>query len=135
MCHRRVLLALFMLLALVGAVDRAEAQPINPTVVEFDVNPDHYVSVFGSPIVTRYEVRFYATPTSTTQIGQAVDLGKPSPVNDHVTITSTTLTQALPSGQYAARIVAVGPGGEAASDGLPFGRITAPSRPTAGVVR
>jgi len=70
MCHRRVLLLVLLVLACVGAVDRAEAQtPVtNPTAVVFTPSADHAT-------VTAYEFGYFAvgaaSPTQAASIAKA----------------------------------------------------------------
>lgn len=137
MCHRRVFVVL-LLLALVGAVDRAEAQTqvINPTGVEFDVSADHNTVVLGVPAVTKYELRIFLSATSPTPVS-TFDLGKPAPVGTKASVTNVAMFTPLQTGGYVARVVAIGPGGEGVSDPTdPFGKMGAPAKPTApGVIR
>lgn len=131
MRQSRVLVVLLLLLAFVGAVDRAEAQVINPTGVEFDVSADHATTVVGVPAVTRYELRIFLSAASPTPVS-TFDLGKPTPVGTKATVTNVAMFTPLVTGGYVARVVAIGPGGEGVSDPtVPFGKMLAPAKPTA----
>lgn len=129
-------IALLILVALVGAVDRSEAQVINPTGVEFDVSADHNTVVLGVPAVTKYELRIFLSATSPTPVS-TFDLGKPAPVGTKASVTNVAMFTPLQTGGYVARVVAIGPGGEGVSDPTdPFGKMGAPAKPTApGVIR
>lgn len=131
-----LLILLALLLSIVGFVDRAEAQVINPTGVEFDVSADHNTIVVGVPAVTKYELRIFLSATSPTPVS-TFDLGKPTPVGTKATVTNVAMFTPLSTGGYVARVVAIGPGGEGVSDPtVPFGKMAAPAKPTAaGVVR
>lgn len=128
-----LLLVLAVLLSILVGVDRAEAQVINPTTVEFDVSADHNVTVLGVPAVSKYELRIFAAgasaPTTT------FDLGKPTPVGIRARVQNPAIFTPLAMGDYVARVVAVGPGGDGVSEPtLPFGRLVTPAKPTAPVV-
>lgn len=131
-----LLILLALLLSLAGAVDRAEAQVINPTGVEFDVSADHNTVVVGVPVVARYELRIFLSAAAPTPVS-VFDLGKPSPVGIKATVRNVAMFTPLSSGGYVARVVAIGPGGEGVSDATdPFGKMGAPTKPTAaGVVQ
>lgn len=131
-----LVLAIVVLLGLFGAVERAEAQVINPTGVEFDVSADHATVVVGVPAVTKYELRIFTTLTAPLPV-TTFDLGKPTPVGTKATVTNVAMFTPLTTGGYVARVVAIGPGGEGVSDPtVPFGKMLAPAKPTApGVVR
>lgn len=135
MCHSRVLLLVLLVLACVGAVDRAEAQVINPTTVEFDVSADHNTVVLGQPAVTKYELRIFAVGAPAPMA--TFDLGKPVPVGVRARVVNPAIFTPLAMGEYLGRVVAVGPGGEGISDPTdPFGRLASPAKPTApGVSR
>lgn len=136
MCHSRVLCVFaFVLLVLVGAVARVEAQVINPTTVEFDVSADHNTVVLGQPAVTKYELRIFAV--GATAPVATFDLGKPVPTGVRAKVTNPSIFLPLAMGEYLGRVVAVGPGGEGISDPTdPFGRLATPAKPTApGVSR
>ena len=114
----------------------AEAQVINPRVVEFDVSADHNRTVLGQPAVTRYELRVYAEGASAPIT--TADLGKPTPAaGTRVSLDQSAVFAAVPLGAYVARVAAIGPGGEGVSDATaPFGRLSAPAAPAnAGVAR
>lgn len=123
-----LLLVLALLLGLIGAVDRASAQVVNPTAVEFTVSLDHSATVLGQAAVTRYELRIYAlgAPSPVTTF----DLGKPTPVGQTATVRNAAIFTPLSTGEYTARVAAIGPGGEGVSDQtVPFGRLVAPKPP------
>ena len=134
---RRVSLAVVLVLvALLTATIGAEAQVINPRVVEFDVSADHSRTVLGQPAVTRYELRVYAEGASAPIT--TADLGKPTPAaGTRVSLDQSAVFAAVPLGAYVARVAAIGPGGEGVSDATaPFGRLSAPAAPAnAGVAR
>ena len=124
-----LLLVLALLIGLFGILERADAQVVNPTAVEFTVSLDHSATVLGQAAVTRYELRIYAVgaPMPVTTF----DLGKPTPATGQtVTVTNAAIFTPLAVGEYVARVVAIGPGGEGASEATsPFGRLTAPRPP------
>lgn len=130
-----VAVAVTALVLVLGLASYAGAQVINPTTVEFDVSADHNVTVLGQPAVASYELRIYAVgaqaPVTT------VDLGKPTPTGIRARVTNPAIFTPLDKGEYIARVVAIGPGGDGVSDPtVPFGRMTAPAKPTApGVTR
>lgn len=130
-----LLLVLAVLLSILVSVDRADAQVINPTTVEFDVSADHNVTVLGVPAVQKYELRIYAVGASAPVT--TFDLAKPTPVGIRARVTNPAIFTPLDKGEYIARVVAIGPGGDGVSDPtVPFGRMTAPAKPTApGVTR
>lgn len=108
----------------------ADAQVINPRVVEFDVSADHSRVVLGQPAVTRYELRVFAEGASAPIT--TADLGKPTPASGtRVSLDQAAVFAAVPLGAYVARVAAIGPGGEGVSDATsPFGRLSAPSAPS-----
>lgn len=123
---RLFLTLLFLLVATVAAGQTV----INPTRVEFTVSLDHAVVLAdGQPMVTSYDVRFYAAgasePTSVSSIG------KPDP--DGSGVASVDISSVIiafpvsPTTQYVARVAAVGPTGEGVSDpSNPFLRVAPP---------
>lgn len=122
---RIVFATVFVLVAVAASAQTV----INPTRVEFTPSADHSVVFEGQPIVTGYQLQFFASgatdPTTT------VDLGKPAPVDGKISLPVDFA--AVPIGQvYTAKVAAYGPGGAAASEpSNPFGRLGPPAAPTA----
>lgn len=121
-------------LAWIGLPAPVAAQTVvNPTAVEFEPSADHAAVFLGSPVVTRYELRFQfvgATEPVTT-----VDLGKPSPQDGKIRVTVPQFLTLTPKTEYEARVAAIGPGGEGVSTPTdPFGRSGPPAAPTAAAV-
>ena len=103
---RRLLLAACLLLCGIGV---AQAQVVNPTVVQFTISAD-------DATVIRYDLQFYLT-SAPTVIVRTVNLGKPTPVAGVDTVDFSVLTTyPLPDGTYQARVVAVGSSGSGTSD-------------------
>lgn len=122
----RRLIALAWLGLLVPAF--ASGQVTNPSGVSFDVSADHDVLVLGVPAVARYELRITAVGEATVT---TFDLAKPVPVGVTATVVNAAMFAPLAMGEYVARVVAIGPGGEGVSlPTVPFGRLTAARAPT-----
>ena len=124
-------------LILVTAATAAGQVVMNPTAIEFTASSDHVVvAADGSPVVTRYEARFYLGGAASPV--QVHDLGKPAPgVNDVIRVANPAMF-AVPivtgTETYTARVAAIGPGGEGLSEPSgPFSRIKPPTAP--GAVR
>lgn len=99
-------LALFVLVS-VPALASAQGTVLNPRRAEFTVAGDHQD-------VVRYELRHYRAGESTPV--RIDNLGKPTP---DAAGTATATFPALPDDPgvvYVARVVSIGPGGEAASE-------------------
>jgi lysozyme family protein len=112
----------------------AGAQPVkNPRIVEFDTSADHAVIEFGVPVVARYELRLYA-PGASAPITVS-DLGKPAA--GRVSFDRASVFALVPAvGDYEARVVAIGPGGEGPSEPVPFAAaVRVPAGVTGFVVR
>lgn len=150
MCHRRVLaVVLFLLLALVGAVDRADAQtnpcaPIPTTPVVLTTTSTYCVEVGadyelvypgGQPAITEYAIEFYLK--GATGPFYTVSIGKPAKGSDG------TLRGTVPPPQgmarvleHEARFVAVGPFGSTRSDPTnSFFSAGPPTAPRTAVIR
>lgn len=108
------------------AASTADAQVLNPTTVEFQVSPDHNVTVLGTAVVTSYEMRIFAEGATAPMT--TATLGKPTAANDAtVSINKAEVLAAIPVGSYFAKVAAIGPGGEGVSDpSNPFGRLSSP---------
>jgi hypothetical protein len=110
------LLALIFLLAFAAS---PQAQVLSdPRIAEFDPSPDHSTVLdSGQPAVLRYDLDMYVVGASSPFV--TVDMGKPSPDTDgkiRYDFTAAVAGVALPGGNYEARVIAVGPEGEALSD-------------------
>ena len=127
---RKAVIALFVL----GLAASASAQVINPKAVAFIVSADHNMSVLGTPVVTRYELRFFVGGVA---VPYTYDLGKPvTPTISEVVVTNPAIFTPLASNAYTAKVVAIGPSGEGVSEAtVPFGQIGAPLPATALTVR
>ena len=95
------------------------AQVVNdPRIAEFDPSPDHWAVLdSGQPAVIRYELGMYLLGASAPFM--TVDMGKPSPAQDgkiRYDFTAAVAGLLMPSGEYEARVSAVGPEGSALSD-------------------
>lgn len=128
------LLALVLLVTL-PALAGAQTT-LNPTTVEFVPSADHdRLGLDGQPMVTRYELRIFAQGATVPRVTQ--DIGKPTPVAGKIAVTNpgyflTLITNTL----YTAKVVAIGPSGEAVSeDSNPFGNQGPPAAATSVVVR
>ena len=126
---RRTAALLLPLLLLAGLATSTQAQtpaPLNPRAIAFLPSPDHNVMVDTSAAVDRYMVEWYvrgaAAPFSTT------DIGKPAvtDLSAEIVIPIDTITSPFATQAYEVRVRAVGPGGEAATPPVPFGKIPAP---------
>ena len=95
------------------------AQVVNdPRIAEFDPSPDHWAVLdTGQPAVIRYELGMYLLGASAPLM--TVDMGKPSPGQDgkiRYDFAAAVAGLLMPSGEYEARVSAVGPEGSALSD-------------------
>lgn len=126
-----LLLAMILVLCCTGMA-RAQTLVINPTKADFVASSDHSATstLDGSAVLTSYRLDLYLAGASSPMT--SVSLGKPTPVSGHIVVSPAELA-AIPVGQRMfARVVAVGPGGEAASaDSNPFGRLGPPAGATA----
>lgn len=106
---------LFVLLS-VGAAG-AQTVVSNPTTLEFAASADHArVLADGRPMVDHYNFDVYSVGAA--QPFQTSSIGKPSPAADGLirhNFSSSVTAWPFPGGTYEARVVAVGPGGSAAS--------------------
>lgn len=116
------------------ALPPAVAVAINPTTVQFTASADHNATLSdGTALLTRYELRFYASPNGTTPIATH-DLGKPTPVSGVITVVNAAWFTALTANaENLAKVAAIGPGGEGLSGPSgPFVELGPPA--TAGAV-
>lgn len=99
----------------VGFPGIVSAQVVNPTTIEFPKSADHDTVLNTEAVLSSYRVNVY-TPTGTSPVSSA-DIGKPTPDANNLIRWANlpTLYATLPSGQYVAKIVAVGPGGSTES--------------------
>lgn len=121
------LVALMLLTAQIGA-----AQVVNPNTVEFTISSDHNATQFGTAVVTRYELRIYASGAA--QPITVSDLGKPTAADGAtVSFQRAAVFAAVPAvGTYDARVVAIGPSGEGVSTPVPFvAQVRVPGPPIA----
>jgi hypothetical protein len=82
-----------------------------PTRVVFNPSPDHATSS-----VTSYSVALRRAGDATTATPVATkNLGKPSPVNNDITVDISDIVNPLPAGSYYAIVTAIGPNGSGAS--------------------
>jgi hypothetical protein len=132
---KRQLLALAVILMFAPLILSLQTTTVvNPTTLQCSPSADHSrLGLDDQPLVTRYEMRIFLESSNVNLI-KTVDLGKPTPVSDLITIT-TTQTPTLFSGlnlntKYLARVVAIGPSGEGVSDfSNPFGFSGPPAAP------
>ena len=100
---------------------------INPTTLSFTPSPDHATGV------TSYRAEWYAAGATAPMMSS--DLGKPTPGSTgDISLPIASLIQPIGAGVgYTCKVVAVGPGGEAASDpSNPFD-VAGPVRPASSV--
>lgn len=113
------------------------AVAVNPTVLEFLPSDDHSrLGLDGQPMVTRYELRMFLERDQATPVSTA-DIGKPVPDSDgKIRVANPVWFAGLtPNTRYVARVVAIGPSGQGASDlSNPFGNAGPPAGPTAVAV-
>lgn len=129
----RVLVMIACVLLLSGAAFAQTGLVIKPTTVEFDPSPDHSAidALDGAQVVASYRLDFYEV--GGTVVVATADLGRPAPATDGKIRLSPPLLTTMPAGKkLEARVVAMGPGGEAASNvSNPFGRRAGPrAQPT-----
>ena len=95
----------------------ASAQPVvDPNFLEFTASADHGVTNAVGPVVSRYDLVLY--PAAVTTPARTVNLGKPVPDSaGTIRLSLRSLLDPLPAPgvSYAVRVVAIGPGGSAAS--------------------
>ena len=105
------------LVILVPGIAAAQAI-LDGRTAEFTPSPQHDdVAANGAPIVTSYQFQIVAA--GSTQVLQAVDLGKPAPEPDgfiRVDFVARLVAPLTPGVQYQARVASVGPGGVSPSD-------------------
>jgi regulation of enolase protein 1 (concanavalin A-like superfamily) len=86
------------------------AAPDAPTTLAFNPSPDHDTGV------SSYSVALYRAGDPVTAATVAArNLGKPTPVNNDITVNISDLVNALPTGSYYAVVSAIGPGGTSPS--------------------
>lgn len=102
-----------IVLALAPATARAQSV-VNPIALEFMASADHDATENGSARVSRYDLQFYQVGAA--EPFQVNPLGKPAPANGVIRLQlSSAGAMPAPGMTYQARVVAVGPGGAAAS--------------------
>jgi hypothetical protein len=130
---RQTCLFLLALLSLVAVPSSVFAQS-DPRIVEFQPSADHNRQTEGVDVVDRYALEFYAVGSGV--LLQSIDMGKPAPDADGLIrfeFASRLGVWQVLGVTYEARVVAVGPGGAAASAGSnPFDFPNAPAPPPAG---
>lgn len=101
-----------------------------PRNVAFTASPDHNVTQVGTgvPIVSKYLLTVFKV-SGGTQVGQPVDLGKPSPVAGVIGPLQSIPQLAKDGTLYCLRVDAVGPGGTGV--GTPSGPFVFPPDLTA----
>jgi len=109
---------LALALALVSWATVAQAQTVvDPRLASFLPSPDHDATTSdGQPILTSYELQFFLAGGS--QVILSVNLGKPAPGADgSITVDFASMLSAppLPGELLESQILAIGPGGSAAS--------------------
>jgi hypothetical protein len=128
---RKVLFLLCLLIATSAYAQNPPSPVINPRTVEFTPSPDHDVIITGiGPKVTGYFVAAYFTTDDGTAPEQAIlDIGKPTPVNNLITVTNDVWFRSLPQDRLMyVEVRAVGPGGSGVSaDSNPFANVYAPA--------
>lgn len=111
---------------------QAQTPLTNPTGASFTPSADHNVVVAGVPKVTSYRLETYVFTTVLGTLTFQKDLGKPTPNGSNVIVITGIDFSPLPQGSYEARVVAVGPSGEGASNySAPFVKLTIPVPPGA----
>lgn len=106
-----------MIAASIAGVTGASAQTVNPTTLEFTASPDHNaVSTSGTPLLSRYDLQYFLPGAS--QPYQTQSLGKPTPGGaGDIRIPVSSLSSVPSQGIVTeARVVSVGPFGQAPSD-------------------
>jgi hypothetical protein len=101
---------------LAAAAPVAAQSVVNPSLAEFTPSADHDAVANGVPVVTRYELEIFQQ--GQTSAVRTIGLGKPAPAADgKIRVDfANLLTSPLTAGVvYTADVVAVGPGGRAAS--------------------
>ncbi len=141
MCHRRVLVVLLLLMILVGAVDRVEAQT-NPcctstavvaltatSVLCFVPSPDHNATLpGGQPVVQEYawEITLKGAPSPF----YTVSLGKPTPGADGAIRIGPGALPSIPGmarfQEHVSQVTAFGPTGTGRSAEFSNGFFSAP---------
>ena len=88
---------------------------VNPTTLAFTPSADHSaIGSDGKPIVSRYELRISVEGDNVVLL--AIDLGKPTPVNNTITIVNPLWFAGLtPNTKYLGTVAAIGPTGEGVS--------------------
>jgi hypothetical protein len=112
------LTALLVAVLSAGLASAVGAQTVtDPRVAEFDPSPDHWAALeTGQPAVLRYTLEIYLRGALSPYV--TVDMGKPSPAQDgkiRYEFASALAGLNWPTGQFEARVTAVGPGGSASS--------------------
>lgn len=108
--------------------------------VTFAASPDQTATMAdGTAILQRYELTIdrlanpTAVPPVTAAVGLAVlNLGKPVPVSNVITVLNVVVPVTLTGGDYVARVASVGPGGRSADLSGPFSQPLVP-RPVTGL--
>ncbi len=120
-----------MFLSILSTPKFSFAQLNNQTGVAFTPSLDHnaVVPINGvpTPVLTSYELRIYSVGQTETFI--RTNLGKPSPnlPNGDIQISNPSFFTPLGSGEWFARVAALGPAGEGVSDpSANFSRLAAP---------
>ena len=88
---------------------------VDPTTAEFDPSPDQNTLINGVPMLDHYELEIFQGQTAPLR---TLNLGKPAPASDgkiRVNFASLLVPPLTPGLIYTADVVAVGPGGRAAS--------------------
>jgi len=121
----RIWLTLTVGILLVTSLN-ASAQTTSTLV--FTPSADHAVQAQGVTVVDRYEL--VVTPSS----GPApapLNLQKPTPVNNSISVNVSSYLNSVPPGTYTAVVKAIGPGGEGVSSAsVPFSlTVPAPRAP------
>ena len=109
----------------VFAASLANAQTMDPHIVEFDPSPDHNTLLPGGlPMVVRYDLQFFYSGAS--QPFQVMDIGKPTPdvVDGKIRLDFVSYLQSwpLPLIVYEARVGSIGSTGS--TDSAPSNRFT-----------
>jgi hypothetical protein len=102
---------------------------INPNTVSFTPSADHDALLEGVPMVTRYDLQISLEVSGT--VLTTTDIGKPTPVNNLISITNPIWFAPLtPRTRYVAHVIAVGPTGAGVSDPSgPFLNADHPGKP------
>lgn len=136
---KKLFLVLIVILFVPTLVFAQAPVVVNPTTLEFIPSLDHDAvnALDNTPVLSTYEARFY--PEAGGAMVGSMNIGKPTPVNGKITITSLPVLTTLPRNvRLICKVAAIGPDGvneSAASN--PFGMrdVKIPVAPTIIVIK